>query len=77
MIVNEPAPETLGSNNPLEAFTIPVPDQVPPGLVAERETAVPFEQKGPAGVIAVEVPEFKTTVVDAAAVHEFSVIVTV
>ena len=77
VIVNEPGPETLGSNSPVVAFTIPVPDQFPPGLAAERVTAVAFAQKGPAAVIAVEVPEFIITFVVAEAVHELTVIVTV
>lgn len=77
VIINEPGPETPGSNKPVEVFTIPVPDQFPPGLAAESVTAASFEQKGPAVKIAVETPEFEVTFVVAEALHEFKVIVTV
>lgn len=76
VMVNEPAPETLGSNRPLVVFTIPVPDQFPPGLAAESVIAASFAQKGPAAVIAVEFPEFAVTVVVADEEHPFSVRVT-
>jgi hypothetical protein len=77
VITKEPAPETVGSNKPVVVFTIPVPDQFPPGFAETSVTGAPFEQKGPAGVIAVEVPEFGTSVVVAEAEQELTVIVTV
>lgn len=77
VIVNEPGPETAGSNKPVVVFTIPVPDQFPPGLAAESVIAASLPQKGPAAVIAVEVPEFSATVVVADDEQEFNVTVTV
>lgn len=77
VITNEPGPEIPGSNKPVDAFTIPVPDQFPPGLTEESVTAASFAQKGPAGKIAVETPVFEATFVVAVAVHELRVIVTV
>lgn len=77
VITCEPAPATIGSNKPLAAFTIPVPDQLPPGLTEVSETVAPFSQKGPAGLIAVEFPGFTVTVVVVDEEHKFDVNVTV
>lgn len=63
-----------GSNEPVDPFTIPLPDQVPPGLAAVKVTMASFAQKGPAGLIAVEAPEFIASVVEAVPEQPLSVI---
>lgn len=77
VITCDPTPATAGSNDPFAAFTIPVPDQLPPGLTDVSKTIVPFSQKGPAALIAVEFPGFSVTFVVADAEQEFAVRVTV
>jgi len=46
-----PGPALVGLNTPRLASVIPLPDHVPPGVAAVNVTGLPFEQKGPAGVI--------------------------
>jgi hypothetical protein len=51
VIVQVPTPAVTGLNTPVDAFVIPVPLHVPPAVAAVSVTEVPFEQKGPAGLI--------------------------
>lgn len=77
VITCEPTPATAGSNNPVVVLVIPFPDQFPPGVTGVSTTAVPFTQKGPAALMAVEFPGFRETVVVAEEEQEFTVSVTV
>jgi hypothetical protein len=77
VIVLLPICATEGSNDPVAAFTIPLPDHVPPGLAAVNVTIASFAQKGPAALIAVEAPEFIASVVEAVLEQPVSVICTV
>lgn len=51
MIVLTPATAVDGSNTPLIASVIPVPDHVPPAVAAVRVSTGSFEQNGPTGVM--------------------------
>ena len=64
-----PTPAVVGLNIPNDASVIPFPDHVPPGVAAVNVTGLPFEQKGPAGLM-VELNELLIyTSVLAVAVH--------
>jgi hypothetical protein len=58
-------------------LTIPDPDQVPPGISAERYEFAAASQNGPAGLITGTCVELITTFVVVDEVHPFSEVVTV
>ena len=44
-------PANEGLNSPVCVFVIPLPDQIPPELTADKLTTGSFKQYGPAGLI--------------------------
>ena len=68
-MVFTPDEATLGSNVPVDAFVIPVPDQVPPLVAVFKLNGVALEQTGVTAVIDAFAGAVIVTIIVSTALH--------